>query len=355
MTLPLSGPLEASDINVELGRSATATFSIKDAATGVYGAINTCSPYYPNSSAPHAYSEWYGYDHNAVCLNSLYAMTDGGMSTSQGMLYSNSLSYSSTVSTVKPSPRDTFTVSFWIKRATDDSAVGYLFGLDGGSTTDSLIIYWDSTEDPNDPGVYANRIVVYYNDAGGGYMQSVVNLSDSNNTIITGVTPDFWGTANQGNVDANEYSLITIVFDYASWYTNDYATWYWNDNKMTVPWNAGAVGFQDSYTNGDTVTTPDWTNSVLYIGGSVPTELSSGCQLDGYAVYLTSALTTGEVSTIYNGGAVASLSDYQNISNDLIYYNFESDSPSLGEDTGGNYGMFLDELGSPQRIADPAA
>ena len=342
-------------INTELGRSSTATISLDTAENGGYATINTCSPSYPASGNPAAMSEWYSYNHLAVCSNSLYAMTDGGMSTSQGMLYSNSLSYSSTVSTVKPSPRDTFTVSFWIKRATDDSAVGYLFGLDGGSTTDSLIIYWDSTEDPNDPGVYANRIVVYYNDAGGGYMQSVVNLSDSNNTIITGVTPDFWGTANQGNVDTNEYSLITIVFDYASWDTNDYATWYWNDNKMTVPWNAGAVGFQDSYTNGDTVTVPDWTNSVLYIGGSVPTELSSGCQLDGYAVYLSSALSSAEVSTIYNGGAVASLSDYQNISNDLIYYNFESDSPSLGEDTGGNYGMFLDELGSPQRIADPAA
>lgn len=353
MAIPLTGALSASMINVEFGRSATATFSLEDAETGVYGAINTCSIYRPSGSAPYAMSEWYGYDHNAPCLNSYYAMTDGGNSTSQGMLYSNTKAYDTTVGTTRPDPSATFTISFWIKRASGESDQGYLFGLAGGTTTDHLYVYWFSLEDPDAPGVYVNKIELSYNDDGGGYLDSSVNLSDDNNQPITGVTADFWDNNNQGNVDAHGYSLITIVIDYASWSTDDYITWYWNDNKLVVPWLNGT--FAQSYTFGDSITTPDWTNSVLYVGGSVPTELSSGCQLDGYAVYLTTALTSGEVNTLYNGGSVASLSDYQNISTTLLYYNFEEDTPNLGVDTGGTYDMILDELGSPQRIADPAA
>lgn len=352
MTLPASGTIDASDINVELGRSATATFSIKDAATGVYGAINTCSPSYPNATAPHLYSEWYGYDHNASCGNSAYAMTDGGAANTQGMIYSNTKSYSSTVGTTIPSPRDVFTISFWMKRASGESPQGYLFGLAGGTTTDHLYVYWFSLEDPNNPGVYVNKIGLSYNDAGGGYVESSVNISDDNNQSITGVTADFWDNNNQGNVDAHKYSLITVVVDYANWSTDNYVAWYWNSNRLTVPWLNGA--FAQSYTIGDTVTTPDWTNSVLYVGGSVPSELSAGCQLDSYAIYLATALTSGNVSTLYNGGEVASLSDYRGISTNLLYYNFESSSPSIGEETGNTYDMFLDETGSVAHIADPA-
>lgn len=63
MALPSSGALAASAINVELGRSATASISLATAATGGYAAINTLSPSYPNASTPHAMSEWYSYNH----------------------------------------------------------------------------------------------------------------------------------------------------------------------------------------------------------------------------------------------------------------------------------------------------
>jgi hypothetical protein len=280
-------------------------------------------------------------------------MSDGGTSTSQGMLYSDTLSYSSTVSSGKPNPRSSFSISFWLKRATDDSSQGYLYGLSDGGANDSLFMSWNSFEDPNNPGVYANRIVMAFFGANGGYVSSVLNISDTNNEIVSGVTPDFWGTTNRGNVDANSYSLITVVVDYANFSTNDYVTWYWNSDKLEVPW--GAQTFPLSGTTADAVANASWTSAVLYIGGSVPSELSSGCQLDSYAVFLSTALTSGNVTTLYNGGAVALLTDYTGISNDIIYYNFENDSPNLGEDTGGNYAMFLDELVSPIRIADPAA
>jgi hypothetical protein len=354
MAIPLTGALSASMINVEFGRSATATFSLEDAETGGYGAINTCSINRPNGSAPYAMSEWYGYDHNAVCLNSYYAMGDGGDSASQNMLYSNTKPYGSNVSTTRPDPTATLTISFWIKQEAN-STQGYLMGLDDAVSGDRMVVYWGSYEDPNDPGVYISTINFTYNQGGGAFVGSQCNIGDDNNSPISGVSAaDQWGNSgNVGSVDTNGYALITIVVDYNSWDTDDYITWYWNDQRMIVPWLNGA--YNQSYTYGDSITTPTWTDAVLTIGGLIPTELSSGVQLDGFAIYVSTALSSGNVTTIYNSGAVASVASYRGISTNLLFYNFEDDTPNIGNDTGNTYDMFLDELGNPQRIADPAA
>ena len=354
MTLPLSGPLDASDINVELGRSATATFSITDAATGVYGAINTCSPYYPNASAPHAYSEWYGYNHLAPCIFSYYAFSDGGLATAQNMLYNNTLNYGTRVSTSSPNTTSTFTYSFWMKRATDDSDQGYIHGLSSPTTNARIAIYWSSLQDPNNPGLYWNTITFsYQNPTGSGYAIGTVNISESNgNSSTSGVSDSFWGTTNQGNVDTNGYSLITIVYDYSAFNTDNFIKFYWNGTQLTAPWGVPAAGKSKVY--GDSIASPSWTNANMYIGGFVPSELSSGCQLDGFALYTQTAIAAGDVSNIYNGGAVASLTTYRNISTNLLFYNFESDTPNIGTETGGTYGMTLDEFNSPLRVADPA-
>jgi hypothetical protein len=66
MTLPASGQISFNDLRVELGISSQAPFSITTAATNGYVTINTNSPSYPNSSTPHAISEWYSYNHNAA-------------------------------------------------------------------------------------------------------------------------------------------------------------------------------------------------------------------------------------------------------------------------------------------------
>lgn len=65
MAIPGSGALSAQTINFELGRSRASTMSIDTAENGGYGAINQNSPNRPNAANPAAYSEWYGYDHNA--------------------------------------------------------------------------------------------------------------------------------------------------------------------------------------------------------------------------------------------------------------------------------------------------
>ena len=64
MALPSSGPISASDINSELGRTSTSQISLDDARSGVYSTINDASGDKPPSTGEVSYSDWYGYDHN---------------------------------------------------------------------------------------------------------------------------------------------------------------------------------------------------------------------------------------------------------------------------------------------------
>jgi hypothetical protein len=358
MTLPLSGPLEASDINVELGRSATAVMSITDAATGVYATINTCSPYFPNGTAPHAYSEWYGYNHLAPCLNSNFAFFDDINTGTEDMLYSFTRDYWTIVSSSRPSPASTMTVSFWMKMVNpggvNRGGLMELSPITPGSSTQLLEIYWDLDENTLSPGTYDANVIFIFTNASGSSVTSKVNLADANNSSISGINPNnYWDNSNTGYVDVNGYSLITIVIDYSAIGTSTYATWYWNDSPLTVTWQTAPADGSSFTFGSSSFSGPNWTNNRLYVGGIF--NISAECQLDGFAIFLQTALVQTDVTSIYNGGAVAPIASYTGISSELLFYNFENDTPSIGIDTGGTYSMDLNERNTPFRVQDPAA
>lgn len=354
MALQSSGQLiRMSQINTELGRSSTATISLDTAENGGYATINTCGSPFPSGANPASMSEWYGYNHSAACGNSSYAFSDGGNSVGQNMLSNNVLNYGTRVSTSRPNSLFSFSFSFWMKRATFDSYQGYLFGLHSGTTSAFIGINWISMEDPNSPGAYWHLINFYYNNnTGSGNAAGIVNLGDTNNSLKTGLSPSApWDPANQGNVGPNGYSLITIVYDYAYWNTSNFIKFYWNDLSLDAPW--GNFANHQSHVYGDSIAAPTWTNADMTLGGYYPSELGAGCQLDAFAFYPDLALTSGNISSIYNSQSVASTATYTGIGNVLLY-NFENNTPNLGIDSG-NYAMNLDEYNSPTRVADPAA
>ena len=102
MALPLSGQLSFSAIRTELGVPSQAPFSITTAATGGYVAINQSSPAKPNSSAPHAVSEWYGYNQTYSATKTLYINFNWSRAGQTLRIYKNGtniLTYTSSVST----------------------------------------------------------------------------------------------------------------------------------------------------------------------------------------------------------------------------------------------------------------
>lgn len=81
MTLPSGSQISFNNLRVELGISTQAPFSITSASTGLYVAINTNSPDRPNSSAPHAISEWWNYNHNAAACNTFSGFETTGITS----------------------------------------------------------------------------------------------------------------------------------------------------------------------------------------------------------------------------------------------------------------------------------
>jgi hypothetical protein len=88
MTLTGSGLLTFSNINVELGRNATASISIGTAAGGGYGAINKCGDNFPSADDPDTVSEWYSYNHT-FAITPTYLDPGGGTGSADGACSSN--------------------------------------------------------------------------------------------------------------------------------------------------------------------------------------------------------------------------------------------------------------------------
>lgn len=73
MTLPSSGRLSMGDINVELGRSrTTANTSLAGGSNPTSNSLFGLANSTVNKNAPHAISEFYGYDNNPTVVINVY-------------------------------------------------------------------------------------------------------------------------------------------------------------------------------------------------------------------------------------------------------------------------------------------
>jgi hypothetical protein len=284
MALPASGQISTSDINTELGRTSNLEFKFSQAAVGSYATINTSSPSYPDSVVPHRVSEWFSYDHSyAAYTNSHYYLND---------TLGDCLVMSATTSPFNLSGTQDLTISMWVRQDQTTAANQILWDLQNaaGATTAStanrfFLQYIASL----------NRFVVRHRTNSVNYDRQF-SLHDNNSATGTGTSSsNTWTASNRGNVNADGWCLLTVVYDASQTDATNGLKLYWNATELTSE-AASSDGSRS-------------TSAVNYIalGNNAHNYSTTAGAFDGafdeVKIY-TAALSAGDVTTIYNSGTI---------------------------------------------------
>tara|TARA_R110001606_G_scaffold358678_1_gene510360 strand:- start:3852 stop:4934 length:1083 start_codon:yes stop_codon:yes gene_type:complete len=353
MTLPASGLLTLGDINVELGRSRTAAIQLDKAENGDYGTINTCSPSYPSGVNPAKMSEWYNYNHNAVCSYSTLSCffpADNGVAGSmlQGDDWNN-------LSTSNPlfdgSDGEGFSYGAWLLPRGENNPSFYMsaFHAYSGSGTAPTAGGWTLNAFSDVSG--DSTLYFEMTDTSSHTTTWTYVLNNSTNSSVTGIpTNKQWGVGTMtyqnptggtisfggslGNINPNNFMRLDITYDAALT----------GINRLKVYWNAAALT-PETGSGGTTLNNVTWSDQFLNVGGSYSTELGSTMCWDEVSFFYENRLTSSEVSEIYNNGAPQD-ETYYSFSYDNLLYRFEQ-SGNLGNEYNGS-GMDLNNVvGTP--------
>lgn len=289
MAITSSGEIKFSDLRTELNQSGA--FSIATAVAGDYGAINTNSASTPNATAPHAISEWYGYDHTAAPAysNVKFYRNDGTGDYVNGTTSTSPFSISSS---------QDLTVSMWV-RPQNTSAQNHMminFGNTNANGNNRMFISYTAN---------VNRILTRYRSNSVNFDVQWAIHDNSTATGISSSTPA-WSASNRGNTNSDGWIMITMTYD-ASQSTGSAA--------FDLYWNATAFTSQATSANG-TRLSMDATK--LRIGENLNATDSGGnahMDFDEIKIY-NRVLSASEISTLYNSGTIADSS--QTVSSGLI-------------------------------------
>jgi len=351
MTLPASGLITLGDINEELGRSRTAAIQLDKAENGDYGTINTCSPSYPNGANPAKISEWYGYNHNAVCSYSTKSLlcvqgTGGGGGLGNSLIYGGAWSDISTDQPYFNEDGGGFTFATWLQVSAENES-NYYMASHLATSQDTCFWSVDIFNILVSGASQGDAVLVFT--ISDGTEQNTFNciLNSSANSSSTGISTDRgWGKGTAslqsanfslalevGDVNANNFSHLAICWDAGATGSSRFKV-YWNGNSLSVSTISGP----------NTLSNPSWDQETLWIGGSYPSELSSGLFWDESTYFYEDCLTSSEVSEIYNNGAPQNQTSYSFTYSNLLY-RYEN-SGSLGDEVNGDFNLD-NSLGSP--------
>jgi hypothetical protein len=335
MAIPLTGSLSASMINVELGRSATAMFSLKDAETGGYGAINLCSIYYPDGSAPYAMSEWYGYDHNALCNHATASFFfDGGVQDTDELV-SNGQLVNSPWDVLQADLQDKWTLSMWVKiyRTFDASSgdPGYQrgYGLwwiedqDNGYLATIEYIPQSTTGDYN-----LLQLTIATSSGSNNFRSWDIEIDNpGGNSNITGVQENTnWSINNTGTVNSNDFTNLVFVYDDIQGTNTDKFVVYWNGTLLTTnTYNTGSGG---SGPTGIPYTGRQFAHfGIGPIGGAVSPYEAPWYGWIGWMSYANLyAADQTDVNTLYNNGLTPPQSNVIGVNSNMYLYEFGSNA-----------------------------
>lgn len=280
MALQTTGPISVSDILAETGIAAGTTVSLKQLETGVFFAINTASPSYPDGSAPDALSEWYGYDHSATAgfINTQYLDYDGVNDYVQGAV---------TDKTGFSDPNQ-FTYVLWVR---NDNATKRNFHL----AHHTMELNWRGNGFLWQYAKSLNRFYCYFYD-GGGTRQMRREYPLHDNSSITGITNSStgWVAGQRGNVDSDGFCMLTLVVDLTTSTATSAVKMYWNGSELTSSVSNTNFAHTDQIMN-NFFGIGEWTGNTSPSGGS------AGGGIDQFKAY-SRCLSAAEIATLYSAG-----------------------------------------------------
>ena len=268
MAVPDSGnPVSLAGIGAEISNnaynaSATTITSLETIATET--SINSNSSSVPNSSAPHAMSEWYSYDHDAAAsfADSISFDFDGA----------NDYLTRTPISGLET----TGSVSAWVK-LDSMSANGFIFQIREEEGTN-------------------NQIILLWNNAS-GVIRGNVKFAGTTNVVDSGS-----GLENDGNW----HHVVLTWMSGSKTATQNYTRIYIDGSET----DNDAIGNTWNGTAGEQVIGRNGIQSNAYFNGHI----------NDVAIF-NDALTSSEVSAIYNSGAPKDESSHSGL---VAYYTMEA-------------------------------
>ena len=274
MAVPSSGALSLAGIRAELATntynaSATTTASLEDCSDGTVATINTAnaSSDRPDGSAPHSMAEFYAYDHD------LSSFTDDISFDFDG---TNDYLTRSPISGLET----TGSVSAWVK-LDSMSANGFIFQIREEEGTN-------------------NQIILLWNNAS-GVIRGNVKFAGTTNVVDSGS-----GLENDGNWHHVAFTWMSGSKSSALNVTKIYI-----DGSET---DSDAIGNNWNGTAGELVIGRNGIQSNAYFNGHI----------NDVAIF-DDALTSSEVSAIYNSGSPKDESSHSGL---VAYYTMEAYSDS---------------------------
>tara|TARA_R110002167_G_scaffold104647_1_gene269742 strand:- start:2439 stop:3506 length:1068 start_codon:yes stop_codon:yes gene_type:complete len=332
MAVPSSGAISLLKIKNEVDEdnyNANESYSNISLAGLATGTINANSESKPNSSTPHAFSEWYGYDNDAAS-----AFVDAkAVRKSLGQGTANAIYLVDSSDLLNFTESDAFSISFWVKAGWSNSLntnIHFVIGLrnNANSQAENLIkVFYDES---------INRIRVRFGNktnSGTAYTwySEAQWLFHSNSGAYAagyaaaGLGSTYWSASNRGYVGANDYTMITVTKTASNT----------NANSLKLYWNANAAGVAPIQTNnssGNKSTNPMsstedrlWSvgsngkygsNDQKKVGNSTATRYNDLTIWD-------KELTASEVTSLYNSGSPMNATTHSASSNLEAYWQWE--------------------------------
>ena len=324
MVIPSSGTISLVGIKNELdeddytaGESYT-NVSLNDLTEET--TLNTNSASAPNQTAPHAMSEWYGYDHDAAASFVNAKAVSKTISTGTG----NSINFVDTDDTFNFTGSSAWTISFWIKAGWSSSLNTNIHLFIGQKQSASYQL--------------SDMIKIMYNESNNRLRMQYGNKTTSSDAwyklaewlfhansgtyaagyAAAGLGSSYWSASNRGYVNSDNYTMITFTKS-----TTNAAS------ALKLYWNANAAGAAPIQTNNNVNGAMSSTNNRTWSVGSngvsngeVKAGNSSATVYNDLTIW-NKELSSSEVTSLYNSGTVMDANTHSAVDNLVGYWKWE--------------------------------